>query len=539
MLWIATAVAVLLAIIAIAFLLLYLRTRKSLARFSEISDLEAYRDECHGDAAAARATKESAEAETKRQQAAIMELKKQVTQYQQVVQDFKSAADLRRYVNELSTFAKGCKTLADLDKRKKEQISIVNSQVAQLKALGYAVDAAKGAGDIASQVKEKEKKLAALKLEVQSVEETQEMQLFGFYHAKYNFDSSERYSQRLDTIRAEQKQMIKEKLAATCDTEWTVEGSKAKGRKMVKDQIKLLLRSFNGESDAAVAKARYNNVVALDKRINKSFVQINRMAEVNQISLSRKYLEFKLQELYLSHEFQEKKEEEKEEQRRIREQMREEEKVARELKKATDDAEKEEDVKRIALEQARAELDAKAGQQTKKLEELVSKLENELQEALDRKAKAIARAQLTKSGHVYVLSNIGSFGEGVYKIGMTRRLEPLERVKELGDSSVPFYFDVHAMIYSENAPELETKLHKHFATRRVNMVNLRREFFRVTLDEIREGVSKHFGEITFVTVPEAEQYRETLSLLAEMEDDDDFDRSSFFEEQEELMSEGV
>ena len=118
------------------------------------------------------------------------------------------------------------------------------------------------------------------------------------------------------------------------------------------------------------------------------------------------------------------------------------------------------------------ELAHKAGQQTAKLESLVSKLENELQAAIDRKAKAIARAQLTRSGHVYILSNVGAFGEHVYKIGMTRRLEPLERVKELGAAPVPFPFDVHAMIYSEDAPALEYKLHQHFAKRRVNLVNL-------------------------------------------------------------------
>jgi len=385
----------------------------------------------------------------------------------------------------------------------------------EINQLGYALKDAKEAGDISLKIKEKEKLLKSLKHEIQSVEETQDMQLFGFYHAKYNFDSSERYKQRLDNIRTEQKQMIKDKTAATCDAEWTVEGSKVKGRKMTNDQIKLLLRSFNGECDAAVAKATYSNVTSLEKRIDKSFKQINDMAEVNKILISRKYLELKLQELYLSHEYQEKKQEEKEEQKRIREQMREEEKVERELQKAQDEAEKDEDVKRKALEHARAELDERAGKQTTKLEELVSKLENELQEALDRKAKAIARAQLTKSGHVYVLSNLGSFGEGLFKIGMTRRLEPLERVKELSDASVPFDFDVHAMIYNENAPELESLLHKHFASRRVNMINMRREFFRVTLDEIKVAVAKYFGDVTFVNNPKAEQYFQTLSLQKE------------------------
>src|SRR5690606_38799350 len=127
------------------------------------------------------------------------------------------------------------------------------------------------------------------------------------------------------------------------------------------------------------------------------------------------------------------------------------------------------------------------------------------------KAKAIARAQLTKSGHVYILSNIGSFGEDMYKIGLTRRLEPLDRVKELGDASVPFAFDVHAMIYSENAPELEAKLHRHFADRRVNLINLRREYFHVTLEEIIEAVSQYHGDITFVKATEAAEYRQTLA----------------------------
>ncbi|MEQ9074536.1 MAG: GIY-YIG nuclease family protein [Sandaracinaceae bacterium] len=127
----------------------------------------------------------------------------------------------------------------------------------------------------------------------------------------------------------------------------------------------------------------------------------------------------------------------------------------------------------------------------------------------------MARAQLTRSGHVYVISNLGSFGEGVYKIGMTRRLEPLIRVKELGDASVPFSFDVHAMIYSEDAPALERALHVEFDGRRVNRVNTRKEFFRVSLAEVRKAVAKHHGVITFVTVAEAEEYWKTVAITNE------------------------
>ena len=142
----------------------------------------------------------------------------------------------------------------------------------------------------------------------------------------------------------------------------------------------------------------------------------------------------------------------------------------------------------------------------------MGKLERELATAIDRKAKSIARAQLTRSGHVYVLSNIGSFGEGIYKIGMTRRLEPLERVNELGDSSVPFRFDVHALIYTEDAPRLENALHEEFAARRVNRINLRREYFRVALEEIMAAVERHHGIVTFVTKPTAEEYRKSSAI---------------------------
>ncbi|HET6882606.1 MAG TPA: GIY-YIG nuclease family protein [Pirellulales bacterium] len=231
-----------------------------------------------------------------------------------------------------------------------------------------------------------------------------------------------------------------------------------------------------------------------------------------QLYITQEYLKLKLQELYLVHEHREKVEEERQEQREIRERLREEEKAAKEIEKAQKDAERDEETKSNALEKAKRELAQATGKQMDRLQALVDRLEAELKDALERKAKAIARAQLTRSGHVYVLSNVGSFGEGVFKIGLTRRLEPLERVDELGDASVPFRYDVHAMIYSEDAPLLEATLHKHFESRRVNMVNLRREFFRVTLDEIREAVSRHFGEVTFRTVPEAEEFRKTVAM---------------------------
>jgi hypothetical protein len=362
----------------------------------------------------------------------------------------------------------------------------------------------------------RESTLAGLVTQVQAVEETLEMQSFGFYRPKYGFEDSKRYEHELDRIRADQQKLLKEDMATHCSVPWTVDGSAAKGRKMVKEHAKLMLRAFNGECDAALAKVKYNNVNNLENRMNRSFETVNKLGESQQLYVTQEYLKLKLQELYLVHEHREKVEEERQAQREIRERLREEEKALKEIEKAQKDAEREEETKTNALERARQELVKAKGKQVDRLQALVDRLEAELKDALERKAKAIARAQLTRSGHVYVLSNVGSFGEGVYKIGMTRRFEPLERVDELGDASVPFRYDVHAMIYSKDAPSLETKLHKHFESRRVNMVNLRREFFRVTLDEIRDAVERHFGQVTFRTMPEAEEFRKTLAMSEDL-----------------------
>ena len=152
-----------------------------------------------------------------------------------------------------------------------------------------------------------------------------------------------------------------------------------------------------------------------------------------------------------------------------------------------------------------------------KLLDKIHNLENELREALSRKERAISMAQQTKRGHVYVISNIGSFGENVYKIGMTRRLEPEDRVKELGDASVPFSFDIHAMIFSEDAPKLEAALHNQFESHKVNMVNPRKEFFNVTLDEIKDVVKNNHIDATFIDIPESEEYRETRAILKKLQ----------------------
>ncbi|MBA3847864.1 MAG: DUF4041 domain-containing protein, partial [Planctomycetes bacterium] len=280
---------------------------------------------------------------------------------------------------------------------------------------------------------------------------------------------------------------------------------------MTKKNMKIMLRAFNGESDTAIAKVKWDNITVMENRITKAFESINKIGSTNQISITDEYLDLKLQELRLGHELQEKIKEERDEQRRIQEQIREEEKAQRELDRAKEEAEREEERSERALEKARAELEQATGAKHAALEDKVKALEQALTDAQAQKQRAISQAQLTKSGYVYIISNVGSFGEHIYKIGMTRRLEPLDRVKELGDASVPFAFDVHAMIWSDDAPELEYMLHCQFATQRVNLVNDRKEFFRVSIDEIEGLAKRNKQDLKLTKAAEAREYRETLA----------------------------
>ncbi|CAD5674816.1 GIY-YIG nuclease family protein [Escherichia coli] len=220
--------------------------------------------------------------------------------------------------------------------------------------------------------------------------------------------------------------------------------------------------------------------------------------------------------------------EEREYQNEIKRQMKEERQRQEELERRQREAEEEE--KRLE-EQQRAIDEALAlaeGTYKAELEQQRLELEQKIADVHKQYERAKSMAQLTRQGHVYIISNIGSFGENVYKVGMTRRLEPMDRVKELGDASVPFDFDVHAMISCDDAPALEKVLHDYLERYRVNKVNLRKEFFRVELEKIIEVVKHHHGNIEYVANPAALQYYRTL----EMEGQD----SEMYEEQASLAT---
>ena len=361
----------------------------------------------------------------------------------------------------------------------------------------------------------KEKKAIYDKLVKQAAIYDEEIQLaeLGFYKPHYDFDTSEKYKDQIDKVRASQKEIISAKTAIFCNTEWTVEGSKTKGRTMSNRAIRLTARAFNNECDAAISNTRWNNADRMEKRIEKAFESINKLNESNKVFIDQKYLQLKLEELRLTQEYKDKKQQEKEEQAEIKRQMREEVKLQQEAERALNEEEK---YKKL-LDKAKGEAAKAAGDELEKLNEKIASLGQELEEAHAKSERAISMAQQTKSGHVYVISNMGSFGENVYKIGMTRRLEPLDRVKELGDASVPFLFDVHAIIYSEDAPALENAIQRNFDSRRLNLVNQRKEFFNVHLSDIEDEVKKIAPEAEFIETAEAREYRESQSIRAQKE----------------------
>lgn len=337
---------------------------------------------------------------------------------------------------------------------------------------------------------------------------------FGLYTPRYSFVTAEEYKLQLDKIRAKQKEMIKLDTAIAGAKNWTVDGSKSKGNKMIKDMKKLFLRAFNSDCEDVISKVKYNNYEMSLKKIHQSAESIEKLGKMMSLYITSQYINLKIDELHLAFEYQQKKQEEKELQKAARAEMREAAKLLKEIAEQRKKIEKEQTHYQTAYEKLLKQLseapdNADLLQRKNELESQLSDIEKAMKNLDYREANQ-------KAGYVYIISNIGAFGENVYKIGMTRRLDPQDRIDELGDASVPFNFDVHAMIFSDDAPALEAALHKAFEDRKLNMVNTRREFFNVTLDEIKEVVRKNFDKtVEFIDIPDAEQYRVSQKMKLE------------------------
>lgn len=314
--------------------------------------------------------------------------------------------------------------------------------------------------------------------------------------------------QRLKDAREKTKMLIKSGNASKCDYVETNRRTTAEN---------FVLDAFNGKVDSILSMIKKDNHGILEQKIRDAYSLVNNLGMAfRNAHITEVYLEARLDELKWGAVVNELKLQEREEQRRIKEQIREEEKARREYERAMKEAAKEEDTIRRAMEKAQQAIEKASAEQKAKYEAQLADLQVKLQEAEAKNQRALSMAQQTKSGHVYIISNIGSFGENVFKIGMTRRLEPLDRVRELGDASVPFPFDVHAMIYSEDAPGLETALHKYFVQNQVNKVNPRKEFFRIPIAEIRAEVEKRGLDVTWTMAAAALEYKETLAIEKSM-----------------------
>ncbi|MFD0924821.1 DUF4041 domain-containing protein [Williamsia deligens] len=322
-----------------------------------------------------------------------------------------------------------------------------------------------------------EQRLSGLRGAIRDAEGEQELAEIGLYHYRHRLDDSIAYKARLDEIRDRMKAMAKAGRAVSGASNWTVNGSSAQGRKMVAEVSKLMLRAYNADADHAVRTLRPFKVDSALVRLDSTRTTIARLGRTMSIAVTDQYHRLRRQELELTSDYINKLAEEKERQRELKEQQREQARADAEYAREQVRLERDRDKYADAL--ARLESGSGSAQQIAQVRSQLTSV----RAALDQVAHRRANMRL---GYVYVISNLGAFGERMVKIGMTRRVTPEERVRELGDASVPFRFDTHALIFSEDAVALETALHQRFADRAVNQVNRHREFFYASPSEVRD-----------------------------------------------------
>ncbi len=364
-----------------------------------------------------------------------------------------------------------------------------------------------------SEIKARRNKINTLKSDLSVYSD--DMKLISRGHVpepKYMFKNSERYKAELKHIRSQQAQMIKSKEAVELPDNIALITDDSYTKKVLDGQSKLMLKAFNLECDTLLDNLKSTNYPATLERIERSANEVEQNAISLEAGLSNRYVELKFRECELQYQYKKLEYEEKMEQAAIKEQLREEAKVRAEAERLQREAGREEDSARRALAKALENLDRAADDQKSQYEAIIAELRIKLKEAEEKNQRALSMAQQTKSGHVYIISNIGSFGENVFKIGMTRRLEPMDRVKELGDASVPFEFDVHAMIYSEDAPALERRMHEAFQEKRANLTNPRKEFFYVSIDEIEEWAENNDLDLELTKLAEARTYKDSEAI---------------------------
>ncbi len=340
--------------------------------------------------------------------------------------------------------------------------------------------------------------LASVQREVLSARGVVELQSYGLFDYEHPAESSTQLGAQLEALRAEIKETIRSKRATQATSNFTFNGSTAKGKKFVTDMSALLLRAYNAEAENCVKTVKAGNLATATKRLNTVVEQIARQGTMIDLRITARFHELRMKELALAAEHLQAVQREKELERAHREELREQRKAEQELARQKEQLEKERAHYLSTLATLEAKGDAEGAQRVRdRLADVDKAIED-----VDYRAANI------RAGYVYVISNVGSFGRDVVKIGMTRRLEPMDRVNELGDASVPFRFDVHALFFADDAVSIETKLHQRFDEHRINKINMRREYFRVTPEAVLEALKEESVEVLeFVIDPEALEYR--------------------------------
>ena len=360
---------------------------------------------------------------------------------------------------------------------------------------------AREAEGVRAELDTKRKELREAESRIVKAREEEILQEVGLYDYRHRLEDSTSYKSRIDSLRARIKEMCKADGGAVVGaTAWQVNGSAAQGRKMVKDLSKLLLRAYNGEADELVSRMKPYKLESAVDQLGKARDAISKLGSMMQINVTDVYHRLRIEELSLTADYLAKKEEERELERAEKERLREEEKARREIEAEKARLAKERVHYATALEKIRA---TGTPEEIAAAEVKLAEVEGALEGVEKREANV-------RAGYVYVISNVGALGLGVVKVGMTRRLDPMDRVRELGDASVPFQFDVHALVFADDAVSLENRLHQALAAKRVNLVNQRREFFYATPNEVKDLIGKLGGSVLeFVSEPEASEWHQS------------------------------
>lgn len=366
---------------------------------------------------------------------------------------------------------------------------------------------------LTTKIKKATQRFNELSKQVELYSEELEFIDVGLYNPKYKFTTSTYFKEKLNICRNEQKLMIKEEKAVQQPQSFDLNGDPAKGIQFLRRISKQMIFCFNSETREIIDKVKFSNFDKSKEKILKAANRINKFNSDLFMSLSQKFIDLKIDELTLAYEYALKIEEEKEILKAEKKKEKEEKELQKEIKAKRKLIDKDIQHYENIIHELRKKLEAAQEEDKYEIERELVDIQNKQAEKENEKNELDYREANATAGYVYIISNIGSFGKDVIKIGVTRRLDPLDRINELSGASVPFKFDIHALIFSDDAFKLEKELHHFFSEYRVNKINLRKEFFRIPIETVEEKLSE-YKNLTFNFHKEAEaiEYKQTLNL---------------------------